>query len=58
MPMPSKWPHIRWMNLIPKLVVAFGLYLLTQSFWMTLGIMILLVVGIEVVEYLVEQRKA
>jgi len=48
--------HIRWMSWIPKIVVAFGLYVLTQSFFMTLGIMILIVVAVELVEYFIERK--
>jgi hypothetical protein len=45
------------MNWIPKAVVAFGLYYLTQSFWMSLGIMILLVVMEMLIVDFVERRQ-
>ena len=49
--------NIRWMNWIPKIIVAFGLYYLTQSFWMSLGIMILLVVMEELIVQFIERRQ-
>ena len=36
--------QIKWMRFLLFFVVIFGIYHLTQSFWMTLGIILLLFV--------------
>ena len=49
--------HIRWKSWIPKLEAAFGLYVMTQSFLMTLGIMILIIVAVELIDNVVERNR-